>query len=121
MHFKDILQYLQEKCWMQELNVNPIIVQDLSLKGGSSYCACPYCLTETLTEKNSEVEEEKRIGIEEEKEQPLKKPARQPSLKEQKCLHDFGYLSQRSRKEKMPDECLICEEIVQCMLKKVTG
>jgi len=101
--------------------VNPIIVQDLSLKGESSYCACPYCLTETLTEKNFEVEEEKRSGIEEEKAQPLKKPARQPSLKEQKCLHHFGYLSQRSRKEKISDECMICEEIVQCMLKKVTG
>jgi len=30
-------------------------------------------------------------------------------------------LSERSRKEKIPDECMICEEIVQCMLKKVTG
>lgn len=100
---------------------NPIIVQDLSSKDESSYCACPYCLTEVPTEKNSEVKEKRQIKIEEEKAQPVKKTAQQPSLKEHKCPHHFGYLSQRSRKEKIPDECMTCEKIVQCMLKKVTG
>ena len=100
---------------------NPIIVQDLSSKGESSYCACPYCLTEVPTEKNSEVKKKKQTKNEEEKVQPVKKLAQQPSLKEQKCPYHFGYLSERSRKEEIPDECMICEEIVQCMLKKVTG
>jgi len=107
---------------------NPIIVQDLTSKNESSYSACPYCLTEIVIEKNSEVEEEKRtlkkkraiIKKAKARSQKLK-PAEQLSLKESKCLYHFGYLSQRSRKEEIPEECMTCEKIVQCMLKKVTG
>ncbi|MBE0519736.1 hypothetical protein IBX35_01655 [Candidatus Bathyarchaeota archaeon] len=107
---------------------NPIIVQNLSSKNESSYSACPYCLTEIVIETNSEVEEEKRTvkkkraKIEEPIAQPTKlKPAEQLSLKDNKCPYHFGYLSQRSRKEEIPEECMTCEKIVQCMLKKVTG
>ena len=39
---------------------NPIIVQDLSSKNEFSYSACPYCLTEMVIEKASEVKEERR-------------------------------------------------------------
>jgi len=113
--------------------VNPIIVQDLSSKNKGSYHACPYCLTEVFIEKTkSEYEKpkqkKKRTRIEEKKTPPVKvkptkpaQPTEQPFLKEQKCPHHFGYLSQRSKKEKIPDECMTCEKIVQCMLKKVTG
>lgn len=37
------------------------------------------------------------------------------------CAHHFGYLSQRGNKDKIPEECMICENIVKCMLKAVTG
>lgn len=107
---------------------NPIIVQDISSKNESSYNACPYCLTEMVIEKASEVKEErrtlkkKRPKIEEAEAQPPKlKPPRPLSLTEDKCGYHFGYLSQRSRKEKIPEECMTCEKIVQCMLKKITG
>jgi hypothetical protein len=43
------------------------------------------------------------------------------SPKVEGCKHHFGYLSQRSSKEKIPEECITCENIVQCMLKNVTG
>jgi len=107
---------------------DPIIVQDLSSKNGSSYSACPYCLTEIVIEENSEVEEEKRtlkkkraiIKNAKALSQKLK-PAEKSSVKENKCPYHFGYLSQRSRKEEIPEECMTCEKIVQCMLKKVTG
>lgn len=107
---------------------DPIIVQDLSSKNGSSYSACPYCLTEIVIEKNSESKEEKptlktkSAEIEETIAQPTTlKPAEKSSVKDNKCLYHFGYLSQRSRKEEIPEECLTCEKIVECMLKKVTG
>ena len=35
------------------------------------------------------------------------------------CTHHFGYLSERSSKEKIPEECMACPEIVNCMLKAV--
>jgi hypothetical protein len=107
---------------------NPIIVQDMSSKNGSSYSACPYCLTEMVIEKASEVKQErrtlkkKRAKIKEAEAQPPKlKPPRPLSLKENNCPYHFGYLSQRSKKEKIPEECMTCEKIVQCMLKKITG
>ena len=33
------------------------------------------------------------------------------------CKKHFGYLSERAVKEKIPDECLTCREIVHCMLR----
>jgi hypothetical protein len=35
------------------------------------------------------------------------------------CSHHLGYLSERSSKEKIPDECMMCKDIVECMLKKM--
>jgi hypothetical protein len=35
------------------------------------------------------------------------------------CHHHPGYLSERSSKEKIPDECMVCKDIVECMLKKM--
>jgi PP-loop superfamily ATP-utilizing enzyme len=34
------------------------------------------------------------------------------------CRNHFGYLSERSLKQRIPDECMTCKEIVHCMLKK---
>ncbi len=33
------------------------------------------------------------------------------------CAHHFGYLSERGNKENIPDECMICQNIVKCMFK----
>ncbi|MEM3695378.1 MAG: hypothetical protein QXJ11_05405 [Candidatus Bathyarchaeia archaeon] len=43
------------------------------------------------------------------------------STKPTTCTYHFGYLSQRSTKEKIPEECMMCEKIVQCMLQRVRG
>lgn len=52
-------------------------------------------------------------------------PKEKKTLKEppkvQRCTHHFGYLSERKTKDKIPEECMMCENIVQCMLKNVTG
>lgn len=107
---------------------NPIIVQDLSSKKNSSYYACPYCLTEIAMEKTFEDEEgkrkpkAKRTRTKQEKTYLLETtPTQQPSPEIHKCPHYFGYLSQRSKSESIPEECMMCEKIVQCMLKNVTG
>jgi hypothetical protein len=48
-----------------------------------------------------------------------RKPTEPPA--KVKCTHQFGYLSKRDSKEKIPEECMMCENIVQCMLKTITG
>jgi DNA-directed RNA polymerase subunit RPC12/RpoP len=99
----------------------------LSSQETESYNACPYCLTEIVVEeraseeventskpeiKEAKIKESSAISVEE-------KSAKTP--KTQVCPHNFGYLSKRSNKEKIPEECMTCENIVQCMLKNVTG
>lgn len=37
------------------------------------------------------------------------------------CPHHFGYLRQRPRDQEMPEECLACENIVDCMLSELRG
>jgi hypothetical protein len=84
-------------------------------------------LTEITLEKNStDVEEKqnlkmKKTGSEEASVDFKEKSLAESSPKVQGCVHYLGYLSERSKKEKIPEECIMCEHIVQCMLKKVTG
>jgi hypothetical protein len=35
------------------------------------------------------------------------------------CQYHPGYLSERSSKQQIPDDCLVCKDIVECMLKKM--
>jgi hypothetical protein len=82
-------------------------------------------LTEIAVSEETESIEVQKEKEEIEVEQPeIRKIEKPPTAKIQKaegCSHFMGYLSQRSAKEKIPEECMVCENIVQCMLKKVTG
>lgn len=97
----------------------------LGSKKSETYDACPYCLTEITIGENAETIEVQKEKEEIEVEQPeIRKIEKTPAPKIQKtegCSHYMGYLSQRSRKEKIPEECMVCENIVKCMLKNVTG
>ena len=97
------------------------------------YDACPYCLTEIVpeeepavapdepepfaTEENFEPEEtEPEVEETMHMEKPFEAPAAEaPS----ECAHYLGYLSEKSSKEGIPDECMMCKDIVTCMLKKM--
>jgi hypothetical protein len=43
----------------------------------------------------------------------------QDSEKPVVCHFHLGYLSERAQKEQIPEECLVCRDIVDCMLKKM--
>jgi len=106
---------------------SPIKAQNLASKTREPYDACPYCLTEILLDENPAVMEETRKS--ERKEIEVEEPTRLDYNEEKStlskpqsgCAHYFGYLSERSAKGKIPDECMICGKIVQCMLKNVTS
>jgi len=92
---------------------------------GAVYEACPYCLTEITVEKEVLISAlEPKIPAEENKVggKPLTEEKReiQASPEKTECKHYFGYLSKRSSKEGVPEECIVCEKIVQCMLKTIT-
>ena len=102
---------------------NPIKVENVG--NGAVYEACPYCLTEITVEKSAIISATKQKPSEEEKRVEEKPPVKKErSLQivpmKNKCKHYFGYLSQRQSKEGVPEECIVCEKIVQCMLKTIT-
>ena len=93
-----------------------------NMKSNTVYEACPYCLTEITVEKLASMG--KRKVLKEKGKTKKEKPKdvqTVPVAEEKKCKHYFGYLSKRSAKKEIPDECIVCERIVQCMLKNISG
>ena len=90
------------------------------------YDACPYCLTEIILEDESSVtydEPEETFEPEEaetevEEAVDVKEQVETPEAPSE-CAHYLGYLSEKSSKEQIPDECMMCKDIVTCMLKKM--
>ena len=102
----------------------PIRVKNLC-EDSEVYDACPRCFTaideagsapviEARASSTVDAREEKAVRDVEDK---VKEP-----VTSAKCTHRFGYLSERPKSEKIiPDECVMCESIVKCMLKRVNG
>jgi len=60
--------------------------------------------------KANKSEEENVRAIGEKMVEPTSKP---------RCTHHFGYLSERSSKEQIPEECMVCASMLDCILKSV--
>lgn len=103
------------------------------------YDACPYCLTEIILEEEPAINFDEPETLESETFEPetfepeetLVEP--EPEVEEveaveekveepeapSECAHYLGYLSEKSSKDQIPDECMTCKDIVTCMLKKM--
>ena len=102
------------------------------------YDACPYCLTEIIVNNEpalsfdepemlqSEPSEpetlDSEVSVEAEPEveevAPVEEKAEVPEAPSE-CAHYLGYLSERASSDSIPDECMLCKDIVTCMLKKM--
>ena len=89
------------------------------------YDACPYCLTEivlddepTIACAEPETFEPEETETEVEEQKPMEEKLETPEAPSE-CSNYLGYLSERSSKEQIPDECMMCKDIVNCMLKKM--
>ena len=90
-----------------------------------TYPACPYCMSriENEDEKREEQEDQEltkdapvalRIKTALQKEQDRENGELEaPSTP--KCTHDFGYLKKRPKGTSIPDECLVCRKMIQCL------
>ncbi len=97
---------------------------------GEPYDACPYCLTEikvvdepTVTYDEPETfeltePEPEEIETEVEETPQVEEKVETPEAPSE-CAHYLGYLSEKSSKDNIPDECMMCKDIVTCMLKKM--
>ena len=79
------------------------------------YNACPYCLTEVNVDTEEILVETLQKGEPSTHAETKKRETHSDAP--EGCKNLFGYLGQRNNKE-IPDECLTCKLIVQCMAKK---
>jgi hypothetical protein len=86
----------------------------LRQRSGEPFDACPYCLTEVTADAAQLVPSGKR----EETEQVCSKEEAEDLRAPPECKNHFGYLGERSLREQIPDECMMCKALLQCMLKK---
>ena len=84
----------------------------------TSYDACPFCLSKISQNEKSIVLPPPKVSPARETEDPRQNVL---SAKPVDCKKEFGYLGRRAEKEQIPDECLTCSAIVQCMRKPKLG
>ena len=113
---------------------NPLHLTDLSRKPHlETYYACPYCFSKVNEADESEpYHAENEVGhlleVREGSEMPIGEEDAMKSLKsgpqkevrtasmDLNCPHQMGYLKKRAKAEPVPDSCLTCPKILQCMV-----
>jgi hypothetical protein len=95
---------------------NPLKALNLQ-RNTEPYSACPYCLTKIeetpapIFIRTNEDTFEETLDVEAKGKTKLESPSA--------CRFHVGYLSERAQKEQIPDDCLVCKDIVDCMLRKM--
>lgn len=74
-----------------------------------TYYACPHCLTKMPEAKEKDAERSETTVPTKE----AKKTETKPEI--QNCQHFFGYLKKRPKETAIPETCLTCEKIIECM------
>jgi hypothetical protein len=95
----------------------PIKTLNLQDNPSEPYYACPFCLTRIDGAHGAKYE----VSIEKPPVPKLVEEKPKHSEGDEKpasCAYHLGYLSERSQKE-IPEGCLVCRDIVSCMLKKM--
>jgi len=103
----------------------PILLTNLSVTPPEQYDACPHCFSKLEPETTGN-QEEATVLDEDPSFQVLKKVedlilgSNRPQERESEtssCPEDFGYLANRPKDKPIPQECLLCPKMVDCMLK----
>jgi hypothetical protein len=84
----------------------PLKALILQSGSGEVYEACPRCLSRTMPQD----ERNDRLPSEDNSHSPATQPL---------CSHYLGYLCERTEKDQIPDECVVCKNIIPCMLKNL--
>lgn len=100
----------------------PILVTNNSINPPQTYLGCPYCLSRIDVEvpEAEKIEEKveqtaKLVEIKKIIEKNAKKEKKEES-KEGACPYHFGYLKEKPKSSPIPEECLTCPKMLECML-----
>ena len=92
----------------------PLLATVSSSGQSQMYYACPRCLTkvDVATHQRQEQRQEERTEYRAE-------PTRTgpPTEKTVGCGHFFGYLKKRPKDMPVPDDCLTCDKMVECLIR----
>lgn len=86
----------------------PLVLTDFSSTPRETYYACPHCLTKVDVAMNDSYMDS--ISVE-----TSDTPVEQPPAE---CTHHFGHLKSLPKEAAIPDECLTCSKLLQCLVKK---
>ena len=78
------------------------------------YYACPKCLSKVA---NVERQENFEVDEAEEEEKPLEIKAEDTTEETGVCAHHLGYLKRRPKNTPIPEECLTCTKMIDCISK----
>jgi len=111
MSEKTVLTCPNRSC--ERVFTKPLKTMNLQQNLGETYSACPYCLTEIKVVEpwNDNPSEETLIEISSNIEMPNEE-------KVLTCHYHMGYLKEKERTTQIPDECILCKKIIDCMLEK---
>jgi len=88
----------------------PVRLTDLSHKPlEETYYACPFCF--------SRLDVEDVTGHLEHSHPHETSSGKKVAVAVSNCSHEFGFLNSRPKDSAIPDECLTCPRILQCMVK----
>jgi DNA-directed RNA polymerase subunit RPC12/RpoP len=86
-----------------------ILAHIISAGQAQEYYACPRCMTKAPT----------TVGTLQEQQSPTPIPSMKRTTVEKEtvagCLNHFGYLRKRERDKPIPEECLTCSRMVDCL------
>ncbi len=90
----------------------PLLAKIFSQGPAQAYYACPCCLTKVTESKGrkSEKSEEVPTSVNVAKNDPAR------SEENENCNHFFGYLNKRPKETPIPEDCLTCEKMIECMI-----
>jgi hypothetical protein len=102
----------------------PLKALNLQANSAGPYDACPYCLTE-ITRLEGSIDLPVEIAVEAPQtgvEEQVAEVASEETVATQQsssCGFHLGYLSERDKKSQIPDECMTCKDMIECMLRKM--
>jgi hypothetical protein len=98
--------------------IMPLKTLNLQETPTEPYYACPICLTKIETPEQAKLKNLGQQSGAPKQVDAVHKQRLSDNDKPASCQFHLGYLSERGKKE-IPDNCLTCMDIVECMLKKM--
>ena len=90
----------------------PLLAMVFSDSLVEEYYACPKCLSKVASVGRKAVQVDE---AEDEVEEPLAAKAADVVGEAVGCSHHLGYLKHRAKNEPIPEECLTCSKMIDCM------